>query len=237
MNKPKLLIVDDEFNMRHLIRLYLKPLNFEIDEASEGQAALSFFSQNEYSLIILDLMLPGIDGWEVCRKIREKKEEIPILMLTARGEVKDKVLGFQTGADDYLTKPFSPEELVVRIQALLRRSKRSTANHDQNQSSIQFKDLTINQESREVLVKEHPIELTPKEFSLLALLSFHPKKVFTREILLEQIWQLEDYRDIRTVDTHVKNLREKLRVAGLTYNTIKTIWGVGYKFDQPDVNT
>lgn len=232
MDEPRILIVDDEWNMRHLIKLYLKNENFDTDEAINGTEALSLIKQNKYNLIILDLMLPGVDGWEVCRKIRETDEGTPILMLTARGDVSDKVLGFQTGADDYLTKPFIPEELVVRIQALLRR-QRMTEKQENRKPVIQYEGLQLNKESREVQINGNQLELTQKEFDLIFILAQHPKRVFTRDILLEQIWKTDDYRDIRTVDTHIKNLREKIRDAGLQYNVINTVWGVGYKFKQP----
>lgn len=236
MMKPRILIVDDEWKMRHLLKLYLKKDNYEIDEASDGSIALSMLNKNKYNLIILDLMLPGVDGWEVCRLIRQTDETIPILLLTARGDVKDKVLGFNIGADDYLTKPFMPEELVVRIQALLRRQKLSEGKQDSHKL-IQYNDLQINQESREVHILGRKLDLTPKEFDLLVLLAKYPKRVFTRDILLEQIWKTEDFRDIRNVDAHIKNLREKFREGGLKYNSIKTVWGVGYKFNQPDENS
>lgn len=232
MEKPKILVIDDEWNMRHLINLYLKEGRYEIDEADDGQMGLTLLHKTNYSLIILDIMLPGVDGWEVCRKIRETNKSIPILMLTARSDIKDKVYGFHTGADDYLTKPFEPEELVVRVQALLRRQN-LLKGEEESSNVLHFDHLKISQDNREVLINSTKLDLTPKEFNLITLLARHPKRVFTRDILLQQIWESDDYIDIRTVDTHIKNLREKFREAGLSYNVIKTVWGVGYKFNQP----
>ncbi|RLQ92795.1 response regulator transcription factor [Planomicrobium sp. Y74] len=229
--KNKILIVDDEFNMRNLVKIYLSKEHFEVDEARGGHEAIQMARQNSYDLLILDIMLPDIDGWEVCSAVRQTKQ-MPILMLTARNDVQDRVRGLNLGADDYLVKPFAPEELVARINALLRRE--NVKKEGAQGFLLTFEDLVIDSESREVKVKEVAVELTPKEFDILYIAASQPKRVFTRDILLDTIWEPEDFRDLRTIDTHVKNVREKLRKAGLAYNPIKTVWGVGYKFNIQD---
>lgn len=226
--KHKVLVVDDEWNMRNLIKIYLEKEDFQVDEASGGYEAIQMARQNPYELLVLDIMLPDIDGWEVCSSIRKVKQ-IPILMLTARNDVQDRVRGLNLGADDYLVKPFAPEELVARVHALLRREKVKIEGI--SDALLTYEDLSIDSTSREVLVIGKSIELTPKEFDILYLVASQPKRVYTREILLDQIWESEDFHDFRTIDTHVKNVRQKLRKAGLSYNPIKTIWGVGYKFN------
>lgn len=224
----KILVVDDEWNMRNLVKIHLQKERFQVDEARGGHEAIQMARQTSYDLLVLDIMLPDIDGWEVCSAIRQTKQ-VPILMLTARNDVQDRVRGLNLGADDYLVKPFAPEELVARINALLRREK---VNQEENHGiQLTFENLLIDRESREVKVKGIPVELTPKEFDILYMTANQPKRVFTRDILLESIWEPEDFRDLRTIDTHVKNVREKLRKAGLSYNPIKTVWGVGYKFN------
>lgn len=224
--KNKILVVDDEWNMRNLVKIYLSKEHFEVDEARGGHEAIQMARQNSYDLLVLDIMLPDIDGWEVCSAIRQTKQ-VPILMLTARNDVQDRVRGLNLGADDYLVKPFAPEELVARINALLRRE--NVKKEGTQGALLTFEDLLIDSESREVKVKEVFVELTPKEFDILYMVASQPKRVFTRDILLDTIWEPEDFRDLRTIDTHVKNVREKLRKAGLSYNPIKTVWGVGYK--------
>ncbi|WP_083394490.1 response regulator transcription factor [Planococcus donghaensis] len=224
----KILVVDDEWNMRNLVKLYLSKEDFEVDEARGGHEAIQLTRQHAYDLLVLDIMLPDIDGWEVCSAIRQT-QQMPILMLTARNDIQDRVRGLNLGADDYLIKPFAPEELVARIKALLRREKgKVEGGHNLH---LAFEDLLIDSESREVKVKGILVELTAKEFDILYMVAGQPKRVFTREILLDNIWDSEDFRDLRTIDTHVKNVREKLRRSGLSYNPIKTVWGVGYKFN------
>lgn len=229
--KNKILVVDDEWNMRNLVKIYLSKEHFEVDEARGGHEAIQLARQNSYDLLVLDIMLPDIDGWEVCSAIRQTMQ-LPILMLTARNDVQDRVRGLNLGADDYLVKPFAPEELVARVNALLRREKGKK--EGSQVVLLTFEDLVIDSESREVKVKEVAVELTPKEFDILYMAASQPKRVFTRDILLDTIWEPEDFRDLRTIDTHVKNIREKLRKAGLAYNPIKTVWGVGYKFNIQD---
>ncbi|MDP4553541.1 response regulator transcription factor [Alkalihalobacillus macyae] len=226
----KILVIDDEWNMRNLIKIYLTREKMKIDEAGDGTVGVDMASQSSYDLVILDIMMPDIDGWEVCYRIREF-QNVPILMLTARTDITDRVRGLNLGADDYLTKPFAPEELVARVNALLRR-------HEIGQSSSTpyfIQDgLSIDSVSREVKVNEQLVEFTRKEFELFHLLVSQPNQVYTREILLNQIGSFDDFHDLRTVDTHVKNIREKLRKSDLPFNPIKTIWGVGYKFNKEE---
>ncbi|MFD1849701.1 response regulator transcription factor [Oceanobacillus bengalensis] len=225
--KDKILVVDDEWNMRNLIKIHLSKTFVDIDEAENGKEAIQMVDRTPYNLMILDIMLPDINGWEVCATVRKTKK-IPILMLTARSDIKDRVYGLNIGADDYLIKPFAPEELVARATALIRRQK--MIDKEMDTSILFFEDLSIDMDSRTVMVKDTPIELTPKEFDILYLIACQPKRVFTREIILDKIWATYEFRDLRAIDTHVKNIREKLGKSGLSYNPIKTVWGVGYKF-------
>jgi len=225
MGDIRILVVDDEKRMVELVKLYLEKENYLVDEAYDGQQALDLIAKNNYNLIILDLMLPIMDGWSVCMEVR-KKYDIPIIMLTARGEEYDKVLGFELGADDYVVKPFSPRELVARVKALLRRM----GPKDDNSGDLIFEDLIIDPEGRMVKVQDKEIDLTPKEFDLLYFLAKNKDKVFTREKLLEEVWGYDFFGSLRTVDTHIKQLREKLgRSKAASY--ISTVWGVGYKFE------
>jgi two-component system, OmpR family, response regulator ResD len=228
MQKIHLLVVDDEWNMRNLLRIYLTKSGFQISEAGNGHDALKLIEQNTFDLILLDIMMPDMDGWEVCKQIRQTKQT-PILMLTARTETKDKVQGLNLGADDYLVKPFEPDELLARVFALLRRSSLTDA-LAVLPKTIDYPDIEIDPDARQVKVKDQPVDLTPKEFDLLRFLAQNPNRAFTREVCLEQVWGDDYFGDIRTVDTHVKNIREKLRAAGLSYVPIQTVWAVGYKF-------
>jgi two-component system, OmpR family, response regulator ResD len=230
MERKTILIVDDEWNMRNLLKIHLTNL-YKVMEASSGKEALSLLNSSEIDIVVLDVMMPDMNGWEVCKQIRESSS-IPILMLTARADIKDKVQGFHSGADDYLVKPFEPEELKVRVQALLRRSLNSSC--QLQNSCILYKDLHINKDSREILVSNSPVEFTPKEFDLILILAQYPKKVFTREQLLDRIWGRNEVLEIRTVDSHIKNIREKLRKANLSFTPLKTVWGLGYKFEDPN---
>lgn len=231
MNKIKALIVDDEWNMRNLLRIYLTKQGLEVKEASNGKEALEQVRQEAYDIILLDVMMPDMDGWEVCKRIREK-QMTPILMLTARTETKDKVQGLGLGADDYVTKPFEPDELMARVFALLRRSS-----HMQNQAvpetKLEAPGMIIHPEGRQLQVDQQPVDLTQKEFDLFLLLARNPQRAYSREVLVETLWGLDYYGDSRVVDTHVKNIREKIQRAGLSYNPIQTVWGVGYKFNAP----
>ena len=230
MNQAHILIVDDEWNMRNLLRVYLTKHDFRVTEAKDGHETLEKMSDDTFDLIILDIMMPGMDGWEVCVRVRQTMQT-PILMLTARTETKEKVQGLNMGADDYLVKPFDPEELIARVQALLRRSSMSEATVGE---MITFEGLRIDPERREVRVHDQSVELTPKEFDVLYLLADHPGRVYSRETLLDQVWENDYFGDVRTIDTHVKNIREKVRQAGLSYNPIQTVWGIGYKCKEPD---
>jgi len=228
MGKKQILVVDDEERMRTLVRAYFEKEGFAVEEAANGEEAIKKTAQKAYDLIVLDLMLPRVDGWSVCRKIREKST-VPIIMLTARGEEEERLLGFDLGADDYVVKPFSPRELVARARALLRRTNSAT----ENPEMIQTGYLTIDPAGRSVTAQGERLALTPKEFDLLYHLARHPGRVFSREQLLEQVWGYDFYGDLRTVDTHVKTLREKIsRSRGLP-DYIQTVWGIGYKFEAP----
>lgn len=222
----KILLVEDEAKMRELIRIAFRKENFETYEAVDGKQALNIFKNFHFDVIILDIMLPEIDGWTVCREIR-KNSDVPIILLTARGEEFDKLFGFELGADDYIVKPFSPRELVARVKALMRRTENKSKDLS---SQFDIGDININTLSREVKVEGSLITLTNKEYELLLFLTTNQNIVFTREQLLLKVWGYEQYGDPRTVDTHVKRIREKL---GNKSNYIITIWGVGYKLEVP----
>jgi DNA-binding response OmpR family regulator len=225
MNKTKILLVDDDPNIRQLVSLYLTREGFEVQEAQRGDEALKHFKAAAPNLILLDIMLPGIDGWQVCREVR-KVSNIPIIMLTAKDETFDKVLGLELGADDYLSKPFEPKELVARIKAVIRRYQTAEA----PDKELVFPGLSINKSHYTVSYMGRPVEMPPKELELLYFLASHPGAVFTREQLLEQVWGYDFFGDSRTVDVHIKRLREKLDGEPLGWN-LKTVWGVGYKFE------
>lgn len=226
MAKEKILIVDDEERIREMIREYISLEDYEVEEAANGAEALNMFLKSDYSLIILDVMMPKIDGWGVCKEIR-KTSQVPIIMLTARGEEYDKLFGFELGVDDYLVKPFSPRELLARMKAIIRRS--STPDEGQVKlDTITIEGLVIECASRNVYVDGELVNLTPKEFELLCLFVQNPKRVFTREQLLNAIWGYDYKSEDRTVDTHIKTLRESLK----DYRRfIVTVWGTGYKFE------
>ncbi len=222
-----ILIVDDEEKIRTLVRMYLVREGYEVAEAENGRVALEKFRIGSYSLLIVDLMMPEIDGWRVCREIRETSN-VPIIFLTARGEEFDRILGFELGADDYLVKPFSTRELVARVKALLRRSGGgATASEEKD---LVYGRLVLNKEKHLVSVDQSPIGLTPREFELLYFLAKNPGRVFSREQLMETVWGYDFYGDARTVDTHIKKLREKMSEPQAKA-MIATVWGVGYKFD------
>lgn len=229
----EILIVDDEDRIRRLLKLYLERESFTIHEASDGREAYELAMENDYACILLDLMLPEMDGIEMSSKLREHKDT-PIIMLTAKGEETNRVEGFESGADDYIVKPFSPREVVLRVKALLRRTQ--TSKPEQNEPHardvIEFNHLIIDNDAHRVLADQQQVNLTPKEYELLIYLAKTPNKVFDREQLLKEVWHYEFYGDLRTVDTHVKRLREKLnRVSEDAAQMIQTVWGVGYKFE------
>lgn len=228
MTKQKVLIIDDEENVCELISLYFGKAGYDVVCAADGGEGLDKIREQRPDIVILDLMLPGIDGIDVCKEIR-KTSNIPLIMLTARVDEVDRVLGLEIGADDYVTKPFSPRELLARVKAVLRRAA-YTPNPDEQQV-MKMPGLSISRISREVVVGEERIDLTPKEFDLLWYLASNRNRVFTREQLLEQVWAYQEfYGDERTVDQHIKRLRRKIETNGSPCR-ITTIWGVGYKFE------
>ena len=224
MRNFKILVVDDEVKMREVIKIFLQKEGFIVDEAGDGNEALNKFDSSDYSLILLDVMMPMIDGWTVCRKIR-KESGVPIIMLTARSEEYDKLFGFELGVDDYIIKPFSPKEVVARVKAVLKRSDNGNKNDEDKNIEI-GKDIKINLLTQQVFIKDKEIRFTPKEFELLSFLAQNPERVYSREQLLNNIWGYDFYGDLRTVDTHIKQLREKL---GTCRKHIHTVWGTGYK--------
>ncbi len=232
-NNIRILIVDDEERIRRLLKMYLERENYLIEEAEDGNEALEKAFANDYDVILLDLMMPGKDGIEVCRELREKKTT-PVIMLTAKGEEVNRVQGFEVGTDDYIVKPFSPREVVLRVKALLRRSSKTNfiQNETVTKDIIVFPHLTIDNDAHRVLADGNEVSLTPKEYELLFFLAKSPDKVFDREQLLKEVWHYEFFGDLRTVDTHVKRLREKLnKVSENASKMIITVWGVGYKFE------
>lgn len=234
VKNPKILVVDDEERIRRLVRMYLERNAFDVEEAEDGQEALDKALENQYDLIVLDLMLPGMDGRDVCAALRQQNNEVPIIMLTAAGDEMSRIHGFELGADDYVVKPFSPRELVMRVKALLKRAIQTTDKEAPTSVSsvLTFQTLTINMDSRRVLCDGEEVSLTPKEYELLCYLAQRPEKVFSREELLRDVWNYQFYGDQRTVDTHIKRLREKLGKASEQAATmIVTVWGVGYKFE------
>ena len=229
VNKQKILIVDDDNNIAELISLYLTKECFETMIVNDGESALAAAKSFEPNLMLLDLMLPGIDGYQVCREIR-MKSSLPIIMLSAKGEVFDKVLGLELGADDYMEKPFDSKELVARVKAVLRRYKPAAAAADASDAKcVEYADLVVNQTNYSVIYVGKTVEMPPKELELLYYLAASPNQVFTREQLLDQIWGYEYVGDTRTVDVHIKRLREKIK--DHQNWRIATIWGVGYKFE------
>ncbi|KAB8138371.1 response regulator transcription factor [Gracilibacillus oryzae] len=233
MDKRKVLVVDDEERIRRLLKMYLEREEYEVDEAEDGDEAVHKALNNEYEIILLDVMMPGKDGIEVCKEIREKKNT-PIMMLTAKGEEISRIHGFEAGTDDYIVKPFSPREVVLRVKALLRRTGSQSPANQTNRSKdmIEFPHLVIDNDAHRVLANNKEVNLTPKEYELLLFLAKEPDKVFDREELLKEVWKYEFFGDLRTVDTHVKRLREKLsKVSEEASKMIVTVWGVGYKFE------
>lgn len=228
-----ILVVDDEERIRRLLRMYLEKEGYAIDEAENGEQALSLALEKDFDLILLDVMLPGMDGIEVCSKIRQTKAT-PIIMLTAKGEESNRVQGFEVGADDYVVKPFSPREIIYRVKAILRRASATAFLSKEKVSSnnIVFPHLVIEHDAHRVMAGGKEVSLTPKEYELLHYLASSPDKVFSREDLLKNVWHYEFFGDLRTVDTHVKRLREKLNKASAEAAAmITTVWGVGYKLE------
>ena len=227
-SKQKILIVDDDTNIAELISLYLTKECYEVKIVTDGEQALQVFDSFAPNLILLDLMLPGIDGYQVCREIRTRSNT-PIIMLSAKGEIFDKVLGLELGADDYMIKPFDSKELVARVKAVLRRFQPARPETGSESKIVQYPDLIINQTNYSVIYQGKAIDMPPKELELLYFLASSPNQVFTREQLLDHIWGYEYIGDTRTVDVHIKRLREKIKDHESW--SISTVWGIGYKFE------
>ena len=229
--KQKILIVDDDTNIAELISLYLTKEFYQVQIVEDGEQALQVFDTFQPNLVLLDLMLPGIDGYQVCRELRSRSNT-PIIMLSAKGEVFDKVLGLELGADDYMIKPFDSKELVARVKAVLRRFQPSRTDEVPTAKIVQYPDLIINQSNYSVIYQGNSIDMPPKELELLYFLASSPNQVFTREQLLDHIWGYEYIGDTRTVDVHVKRLREKIKDHANW--SLATVWGIGYKFEVRD---
>ena len=224
MDKLKILVVDDESRMRKLVKDFLEKSNYDVVEAEDGAQAVDiFFEQNDIALIILDVMMPKMDGWQVCREIREYSK-VPIIMLTAKSDERDELLGFELGVDEYISKPFSPKILVARVEAILRRTSQISADE-----IIEAGGITINKAAHSVTVDGKPVELSYKEFELLTYFMENKGIALSREKILNSVWNYDYFGDARTIDTHVKKLRSKMGSKG---DLIKTIWGMGYKFEE-----
>jgi len=230
----KILAIDDDAHIRELLRLYIEKDGYEFIQAANGIEGLEMLEKHKPDLVLLDLMLPGIDGLEVCKRIHQKGNT-PVIMLTAKGEVFDRVLGLELGADDYIVKPFEPKEIIARIKAVLRRANSSAENQNgsdgvEEKKKLTFEGLEIDASSYTVVFNGQELQMPPKEFELLFFLASNPNKVFTREQLLEQVWGFDFFGDSRTVDVHVKRIREKLMPENGEWQ-LHTVWGVGYKFE------
>jgi len=224
-----ILIIEDEIAIAELEKDYLELAGFDVTLVNEGNRGLKEAMTGDYQLIILDLMLPGLDGFEICRRIREEKD-IPILMVSAKKEDIDKIRGLGLGADDYMTKPFSPSEMVARVKAHLARYERLVKNHDKENEVIEIRGMKIDKTARRVYVNEEEKILTTKEFDLLSFLAGHPDRVFTKDELFREIWDMESFGDIATVTVHIKKIREKIEEDAAKPQYIETIWGKGYRF-------
>ncbi len=239
MKQQTILVVDDEATIREVVRRYLELEGFQVIEAKNGNEALDKLQQHPPDLVVLDLMLPGVDGWAITRSLRTPagytalslNGDIPIVMLTARTGETDRIMGFELGADDYVVKPFSPRELVARVKAVLRRSTPGAAG---NETPLEFGTLYLDPRSRTVRINDQPVTLTAKEFDLLWFFARHPRQVFTRQQLLDSVWGYEFYGDESTVTVHVRRLREKIEQDPAKPLYIQTVWGVGYKFESPE---
>ena len=229
MNGKSILVVEDEVNIAEVVSLYLKRAGYEVQIAPDGKQAMNILEREIPDFVILDLMLPEVDGLSLTRWLRDRSN-VPIIMLTARREEIDRIAGLEMGADDYVVKPFSPQELVSRVRAVMRRLGREQMDAEPERN-LSFDDLTIDPRSRVVTIKDMPVELTVKEFDMLYLLARHPKQVFTREQLLERVWGGAQYIDPGTVTVHVRRLREKLEADPSHPTRLLTVWGVGYKFE------
>ena len=230
MTNAKILIADDDKNICELLKIYFEKEGYAVVLAGNGEEALLKFDEEDPDIILLDVMMPKLDGWQVCRELR-KKSECPIIMITAKGETFDKVLGLELGADDYVVKPFEPKEIVARVKAVLRRTGK--ANSENDKKEVNYDKLTVNMTKYELKVDGKIVDTPPKELELLFHLASNPNRVYTRDQLLDEVWGFEYYGDSRTVDVHVKRLREKLEGVSEKWS-LKTVWGVGYKFETKD---
>ncbi|PJN88583.1 response regulator transcription factor [Bacillus sp. mrc49] len=232
----KILIVDDESSIRDVCKRYLQREGYLTIEASDGEEAIAKWKKQKPDLVILDLMMPYKTGWEVCQEIREV-DDVPIIMLTARGEEQERLMGLTNGAEDYVTKPFSPRELVLRVKSIFRllgRNPLLMENREEKVKLVQYGELEVNEVTRTVYLSQNPVELTMKEFDILWLLINHPKQVFSRSQLLDKVWNMEFEGDTTTVTVHMRRLREKLESDPSNPQMLKTVWGVGYKFESGD---
>ena len=227
MSIGKIMVVDDDRNICELLRLYLEKEGYTVVIANDGEEALAKFATENPDLMLLDIMMPKLDGWQVCREIR-KKSNVPLIMITAKGETFDKVLGLELGSDDYVVKPFDPKEIVARIKAIMRRTGKSATENDVKE--VSYDKLVVNMTKYELKVDGRVVDTPPKELELLYHLASNPNRVYTRDQLLDEVWGFEYYGDSRTVDVHIKRLREKLEGVSDQW-TLKTVWGVGYKFE------
>ena len=225
----KILVVDDDLNICELLKLYLENDGYTVITANDGKAAVEAFEAKSPDLVLLDIMLPKMDGWQVCREIR-KTSSAPIIMLTAKGETFDKVLGLELGADDYVTKPFEAKEVMARVKAVLRRTKGDGDDNTNEKKTVVYDNLEINIVNYELKVKGVAVDTPPKELELIYHFASNPNRVYTRDQLLDEVWGFDYYGDSRTVDVHVKRLREKLEGVSDKW-ALKTVWGVGYKFE------
>ena len=229
MSGKKILVVDDDINICELLRLYLEKDLYRVFIANDGVAALEAFQEHQPDLVLLDIMLPQLDGWQVCREIRKTSEK-PIIMITAKGETFDKVLGLELGADDYVVKPFDAKEVIARVKAVMRRS---TGAADNRVKEVRYDKLTINLTNYELKVNGRKVDTPPKELELIYHLASNPNRVYSRDQLLDEVWGFDYYGDSRTVDVHVKRLREKLEGVSDKWE-LRTVWSVGYKFETKD---
>lgn len=228
----KILVVDDDLNICELLKLYLENDGYVVYTANDGKQAVDMFKNKTPDLVLLDIMLPKMDGWQVCREIR-KTSGVPIIMLTAKGETFDKVLGLELGADDYVVKPFDTKEVMARVKAVLRRTKGDSEAAEDKKKTVIYDNLEINIQNYEMKVKGVPVDTPPKELELIYHFASNPNRVYTRDQLLDEVWGFDYYGDSRTVDVHVKRLREKLEGVSDKW-CLKTVWGVGYKFETKD---
>ena len=226
MDKKRVLVVDDDVNISELLRLYLEKEGFSVTTCADGKIAVEIEQKEKPDIMLLDIMLPGFDGWQVCREVR-KTSNVPIIMITAKSETFDKILGLELGADDYVSKPFEAKEVVARVKAVLRRT---CVDDKTDVNEVRYDKLVINLSNYELIVDGKSIDTPPKELELVYHLASNPNRVFTRDQLLDEVWGFDYYGDSRTVDVHVKRLREKLEGVSDSWN-LKTVWGVGYKFE------